>query len=178
VRQDEASTFVADVYSDVLNAPTSRFQRRLVDSGLWQGVIVNYYTLDHTGPITISGQTSPEKYAEAVRVLLAELKATVTPGYVTAEEFAAAKASRAVTSAFGRERSSEFAHTIGFWWSVSGLDYYMKYVDEMARATEADLHRYANRCIIGRPHLTAVLVDPAVRRKLGLTESGLAGVGW
>jgi zinc protease len=56
---DPASTYAADVFSDVLNQPGSRFQRRLVDSGLFHAIGVNYYTLNHVGPITIQGETSP-----------------------------------------------------------------------------------------------------------------------
>ena len=66
VRKDEEATFVADVYSDVLNNQQSRFQKKLVDSGLWQGVVVNYYTLNNVGPISVSGQTSPEKLRTAM----------------------------------------------------------------------------------------------------------------
>ena len=177
VRQQEAATFWADVYSDILNAPQSRFQRKLVDSGLFQGVIVNYYTLNQVGPITVSGQTTPEKLRQAIPALVAALKETITPGYFTAEELEAAKASRAVTSAFGRERSSEFSHTIGFWWSVSGLDYYLKYVDEMARTTPAQLRQYATTYILGKPHVTSVLLPPGTARRLGLTEAELVRLG-
>ena len=70
VGQDPKSTYAADVFSDVLNDPGSKFQQRLVDSGLWQSVGVNYYTLNHTGPITISGQTSPENLREALAALV------------------------------------------------------------------------------------------------------------
>ena len=56
-----AATYAADVFSDVLNQPGSRFQRRLVDSGLFHSIGVNYYTLNQVGPITIEGETSPEK---------------------------------------------------------------------------------------------------------------------
>jgi zinc protease len=59
VRRDRAATYAADVFSDALNTPGSRFQRRLVDSGLWQTLLVNYYTLDQVGPITVSGQAAP-----------------------------------------------------------------------------------------------------------------------
>jgi len=55
--KDPASTYAADVFSDVLNQQGSRFQRRLVDSGLFQSVGFNYYTLNHVGPITVFGQT-------------------------------------------------------------------------------------------------------------------------
>jgi zinc protease len=177
VRKDEASTFVADVYSDVLNNPQSRFQKRLVDSGLWQAVGVNYYTLDNVGPISVSGQTTPERLREALRVMFDELRASVQPGYITREELEATKANRAVTTQFGMERSSEFSHTIGFWWSVSGLDYYLKYVDEMAARGVADLQQYAKRYIIDKPFVVGVLMAPADRKRIGLTDRELLLLG-
>jgi zinc protease len=177
VRKDEDATFVADVYSDVLNNAQSKFQRKLVDSGLWQQVLVNYYTLNNVGPITVSGQVAPEKFREAMTALFAELNASVQPGYITTDELEATKASRAVSTAFGMERSSEFSHTIGFWWSVSGLEYYMKYNDEMAKRTAADLRAYANKYIIGKPHVVGVMLSPEDRRRIKLTEDELVAFG-
>ena len=37
VQKDPGATYAADVFSDVMNTAGSTFQRRLVDSGLWQG---------------------------------------------------------------------------------------------------------------------------------------------
>lgn len=174
---DQAATFAADVYSDMLNLPSSRFQRRLVESGLWQVVGVNYYTLNHVGPISVSGQTSPEKLREALKALDAELAATLEPGYFSVEELEAVKANRAVTTAFGAERASENAHTIGFWWSVVGLDYHLRYIDEMARQTPAQLQAYARRFIIGKPRVVGVMLPEGAKDRLGLTEAELAGKG-
>lgn len=174
---DQDATFAADVFSDILNQPTSRFQERLVESGLWQGVIVNYYTLNHVGPITVSGQTSPEKLREALKALYAELDATLEPGYFKADELEAVKANRAVTTAFGQERASENSHTIGFWWSVIGLDYHLRYVDEMAKQTPAQLQAYARRYIIGKPRITGVMLPEGAKARLRLTEQELAGLG-
>lgn len=175
--KDQAATFAADVYSDVLNQPTSRFQQRLVETGLWQGVGVNYYTLNHVGPITVSGQTTPERLREALRALHAELRATLEPGYFSADELEDIKAHRAVTTAFGQERSSENSHTIGFWWSVVGLDYHFRYIDEMARQTATDLQRYARTFIIGKPHVTGIMLPRGTRERLNLTEAELATIG-
>jgi zinc protease len=177
VGQDPKSTYAADVFSDVLNDPRSEFQQKLVDSGLWQAVGVNYYTLNHTGPITISGQTSPERFREALAALYGEIAKFDTPGYYTAEELEAVKAHRAVTSAFDRERASGFAHTLGFWWSVASLEYYMGYVDYMAQQTIADLRAYARRYILGKPHITGVLIAPEVRQSLKLAPEDLVMVG-
>ena len=174
VGADPKSTYAADVFSDVLNDPGSNFQQRLVDSGLWQSMGVNYYTLNHVGPITISGQTSPQNLRKALAALEAEIRKFNDPGYFDAGELEAVKAHRAVTSAFDRERASGFAHTLGFWWSVASLEYYMGYVDNMARQTTADLRAYATRYIVGKPHITGVLIDPASRKQLSLTTQELS----
>ena len=175
VGKDPKSTYAADVFSDVLNDPRSQFQQRLVDSGLWQGVGVNYYTLNHTGPITISGQTSPDQLRPALAALYGEIAKFDTPGYFTSEELEAVKAHRAVTSAFDRERSSGFAHTLGFWWSVASLEYYMGYVDYMAQQTLDDLRAYARRYILGKPHIAGVLIAPEARQSLRLVPENLIG---
>lgn len=104
VGKDPGATFAADVFSDVLNTPGSTFQKNLVDTGLWQGVGVNYYTLNHTGPISISGQTTPDKYRAAMAALEREIAKFTDPTYITPREIEAVKAQRAVSSAFGIER--------------------------------------------------------------------------
>jgi zinc protease len=173
VGKDPASTYAADVFSDALNLPTSGMSKRLVDSGLWQGVLVNYYTLDHTGPITISGQTTPDKLRAALAALEREIDHFADSGYVSDQQLAYVKAHRAVDSAFGRERTSGFTHTIGFWWAVASLDYYMGYNDNMARQTVQDLRRYASRYIVGRPRVVGVLITPEDHAALHLTTSEL-----
>ncbi len=173
VRKDPASTYAADVFSDALNQPGSRLQQKLVDSGLWAGVTVNYYTLNHVGPITISGQTTPERLKVAMAALQEEIAHLADPGYITEDELAATKASRAVSTAFGFDRPSDLAHTIGFWWSVSGLEYYMGYVDNMASQTLADLRAYANKYIVGRPMIVGALLPPGVLQLYGISESDM-----
>lgn len=177
VRKDRAATYVADVFSDILNEPGSAFQRRLVDSGLWQAVGVNYYTLDQVGPITISGQTTPDKLKAALAALDSEIAKLGDPSYFSAEALANAKASRAVSSAQGAERASGLAHTIGFWWSVADVDYFMGYVDNMAKQTPADLVRYARGYIIGKPRVTGLLLSPEARRQSGITAADLVRSG-
>ncbi|MDO8501694.1 MAG: pitrilysin family protein [Gemmatimonadaceae bacterium] len=177
VGKDPKSTYAADVFSDVLNDPGSNFQQRLVDSGLWQSMGVNYYTLNNVGPITISGQTSPGNLRKAIAALEAEIRKFNDPGYFDAGELEAVKAHRAVTSAFDRERASGFAHTLGFWWSVADLEYYMGYVDNMAKQTTADLRAYARRYIVGKPRITGVLIDPAARQQINLTTMELMREG-
>jgi zinc protease len=173
VRKNTVATYSADVFSDALNQPGSRLQRKLVDSGLWQGVLVNYYTLDNSGPITISGQTTVENFRAAMKALDAEIAQLADPSYITAAELQHVQASRTVSSAFGLERSSDLAHTIGFWWSVASLDYFLGYVDNMAGRTLQDLRDYASAYIVGKPRLAAVILSPEDRKTLRLTTQDL-----
>lgn len=175
VRSDPASTYAADVFSDALNQPGSALQQRLVDNGLFQAVGVNYYTLDHTGPITISGQTTPDKLRPALAALAREITRFDSVGYISREELAEVKAQRAVNSAFGRERASGYAHTVGFWWSVASIEYYLSYVDNMGAQTTADLAAYAHQYMVGKPHVSGVLIAPEDRKTIGLTEAELKG---
>jgi zinc protease len=105
--------------------------------------------------------------------LFDELRKVADAGYFSADELQNVKAQRAFESAMGAERTSGLTHTIGFWWSVADLDYFMGYVDAMAQQTPADLQRYAARYIVGRPHVTGVLLSADDRRRLGLTEQQL-----
>ncbi|MEW5916293.1 MAG: pitrilysin family protein [Gemmatimonadota bacterium] len=173
VGKDPAATYAADVFSDVLNTPTSKLQQRLVDTGLWHGINVNYYTLDQVGPITISGQTSPNQLRRALTALEREIAQLGDSGYITQEELVATKAERSVSTAFGLDRASDFAHTLGFWWSVAGLEYYLGYVDNMAKQTLADLRAYARKYIVGKHRVVGVLIDPSARGSINLTKDQL-----
>jgi zinc protease len=78
---------------------------------------------------------------------------------------------------FQLERASGFAHQLGFWWAVTGMDYFFDYVDTMAKQTPANLQAYAARYIIGKPHVTGVLLAPEARKSLNLTPSMLLDLG-
>lgn len=172
-KEDAASTYAADVLSDILNQPGSRFQRRLVDSGLFESLNVNYYTLNHVGPITIEGNTSPEHLRDALAALRDEIQKLGDTTYFTAGELNTAKRRRIVGTELGLERASGFAHQLGFWWAVTGLDYFFGYVDTMAQQSPSDLEAYARKYIIGKPHVVGVLLSPGARAALDLTPSML-----
>ena len=171
--RDAAATYAADVFSDVLNQPGSRFQKRLVDSGLFQSIGVNYYTLNNVGPITIAGETTPERLREALAALDEEITKVVEPNYFSTEELEFTKQHRIVDAMFQLERASGFAHQLGFWWAVTGLEYFYGYTDMMAKQTPEDLRRYARTYIIGKPRIAGVLLSPEMRQRLSLTTSEL-----
>ncbi|HVE90592.1 MAG TPA: pitrilysin family protein [Burkholderiaceae bacterium] len=173
VTADPAATYAADVLSTVLSNPSSTFQKRLVDSGLTFGVGLSYYTQAHVGPITVFAQTTPDKALQAQKAIMEEIVKLGDENYVTQAELAAAQRQLGIQALYGREQSSGYAHTVGFWWAVTGLDYYKTYVPEMQKVTRANLAGFARKYIIGKPRVTGLLLSPADRAKLNVTTAQL-----
>ena len=177
VTADPAATYAADVLSTVLGNPGSKFYKRLVESGLTFNSGIGYYTLSHVGPITVFSQLAPDKILEARRVILEELGKLTDTTYITARELAAAQRQLGINALYEREQSTGWAHTVGFWWAVAGLDYYRNYVPNMQRVTRQDIARYARTYIIGKPFVTGVLISPDDRAKLSLTTEQVLTAG-
>jgi zinc protease len=173
VTRDPAATYAADVLSTILNKRSSRFNKRLVDSGLAFQTNINYYTLSHVGPIGVFLQTTPEKVLDAKRAALEEIANFADSTYVSRQELADAQKELGLQSLYEREQSTSWAHTIGFWWAVAGLDYYRDYVPNMQRVTRGDLARYASTYLQNKPYVVGVLLSPEAKQKTGLTPEAL-----
>ncbi|HEY8559714.1 MAG TPA: pitrilysin family protein [Pyrinomonadaceae bacterium] len=175
VGKDNASTYAADVFSYIVQQPGSRLQRALVDSGLATGVDVHYYTQRNVGPIRISLQSSPEKAKQALDVLYKEIAQFNDPNYFTDEELANAKTLLEAEDLFRREKLSEYTHSLGFWWSSTGIDYYRGYYKNLRATSREDIKKYISTYIIGKPHVGVALFSGAEQEKAKITAEDLIG---
>lgn len=174
-RADVRNTYVADVFSDMMNTPISSFQDRLVATGLFQGLGVNYYTQGFSGPISVGGVTSVDRAGPAINALRTEIGRFASTEYLTLDLLSIAKKRRAVQTEFGLERGSGLAHSLSFWWSVMGIDYFRGYVDDMRTVTLPELRAYVTRYIHGKPFVVTAMVprqsaaqiEPLVRAAFG-----------
>ena len=175
IGKDDPGTYAADVFSFIIRQPNSRFQRARVDSGLMTAVNFGYYTQRNVGPIAASFETTPEKARAAVKALHDEIARFADPTYFTDEELANAKALLEADDLFSREKPSEYVHTIAFWWSSTGLEYFRGYLKNLRASTRADIATYLKRYVLGKPHVGIALMSPDARRASGLTEADLIG---
>ena len=165
-RADADATYAADVLSAFVDDERSAFQKRLVDSGLFHAASLSYQTLDHTGPIVFVGTTTMEKLAGALTVLQAEIMNMGVDGYFDPVLLETVKKRRSVATAFQLEESIGLAHTVGYWWAVAGLDYYLGYVDNLSTRTPADLGAFVGRYLTGKPFVIGVLAPPSESEKV------------
>jgi zinc protease len=155
------------VLSFILGQRDSQFQKRLIESGLCMFAGLSYYSLDHTGPITVQAQTTADKYAEAEKALFEEIGKLTQPDYYTDEQLANAKTQLEISEMYSHERPSEFVHTVGFWWSVAhGLDYYLNYVDNLRKVSRKDINEYVRKYIQNAPYVKGLLMSSEDRKKV------------
>jgi zinc protease len=173
VARNAAATYAADLFAAMLRLPGSGFQKRIVDSGLAFNAGLSYSTLAHVGPIRITAQTSPERVRPLLRALDREIAAFDDAGYFSDEEMAAAKSRIRVAAVYEREVPSSFAHTLGYWWAVANLQYYLNYVPNVQAVDREDLAGFVRTWLQGRPRVVGILMTPESRAETGLTPAEL-----
>jgi zinc protease len=170
---DAPGTYAADVFSFILRQADSRFSKALVDTGLTTGADLSYLTQKNVGPITLRAQTTPDKLKAALKAINAEINRFDAPDYFTDEELANAKTLLDVNEIYGREKASDFAHTVSFWWASSGLDYYSNYMENLEKVTRADIKTYINTYIKGKYRVAGAMLSEADQKRIALTEQDM-----
>ena len=175
IGKDNAGTYAADVFSFIMEQPNSRLKRALIDTGLAASVSVHYYTQRNVGPIRVTLVSSPEKAKEAINVLYKEIAQFNDPKYFTDEELENAKTLLEAEDLFRREKLSDYTHSLGFWWSSTGIDYFRDYHKNLRAVSRDDIKRYISTYIQGKPHVGVALVSNEAQRRANLTEQDLIG---
>jgi len=165
-RGDIKATYAADVFSTILGLQSSKFQKSLVDAGLAYQVGIGYQTAKYTGPITVQFVPNPMKLKEAYAKLLEEISMFDKDDYFTDEQLATAKNQLAISDAYDKEKTSQFVHTVTYWWASASINYYTDYAKNINTVTRADIQNYVRSYIKGKPSVTGLLVSPKMQEKL------------
>ena len=175
IGKDNAATYAADVFSFIITQPDSKFQRDLVDSGLAVGADFGYYTQRNVGPIVLTLVTTPDKAKAALQAAYAEVAQFDKPGYFTDAELENAKTILSSRDLFDREKLTEYTHTLSFWWSSTGIEYFQGYHKTLYSMTREDMSRYVRTYIQAKPHVGVALISPESQNAANLTSVDLIG---
>jgi zinc protease len=165
-RNDLKATYAADVFSFLLKQKASKFQQELIDTGLAFGADVSYQTCKYTGPIVIVAVPHPQKVKEVIEKVEEHINQWDSDSYFTDDQLETAKTLLAVSDAQSREKTSEFVHTVTFWWASASIGYYTSYVDNLKKVTRDDIKQYVQKYIKGKPMAIGVLTTPANKSAL------------
>lgn len=161
------STYAADLFSYTQGEPSSKMQQALVDSGACVSVGLSWFTQANVGPISLAFEAAPGKVDRCVLAIMAELPKFKETNYVSDAELANAAFRAEVDTMLAREKPSELTHSIAFWWSTAGLDYYLSYVDNLKKVTRPQIASYFDTYVLGKPFVFSVMLSP------NLAKSGL-----
>jgi zinc protease len=175
IGKDDAATYAADVFSYILSQPDSRFHRAMVDSGLTVGADLGYYTQRNVGPIQLILVTSPEKSKDALKAFYAELEKFNEKEYYSDEELENAKTILEARDLFEREKLTDYAHTLGFWWSSTGIEYFRGYHKNLRAVSREEITRYVKTYMQNKSHVGVALLSPQSQTRAKLTPSDLIG---
>ncbi len=169
-RGDIESTYAADVFSFILSQKTSKFYKAMVESGLALQTNVSYQTCKFTGPINVFLVPNPAKVKEALAALAEEMEKWDQDDYFTDEQLQISKDLLAIDDAYSKEKTSEFIHTVTYWWASADIPYYTNYIDNIQKVTREDIKKYVQTYIKGKAHVEGLLINPEQRKQLGMDE--------
>jgi len=165
-RNDIPATYAADVFSFILSQRSSEFQKHMIESGLALQVNLGYQTNKFVGLITLFLVPNPAKIKEAYAQLEKEINKWDSDDYFTDEQLETAKTMLAIQEAYGKEQTSQFLHTVTYWWASASIDYYIDYVENLNKVTRADIKRYVDTYIKGKPYVSGILLSPGMQEQM------------
>jgi zinc protease len=157
-RNDIPGTYIADVFSFIVNQNGSKLKKALINSGLAQVAEVNYYTQKYTGPISLMISPNPSKIKECYEEALKQIALWDEEDYLSDLQIERAKRLLSIDAVERREVAAEYAHTLSFWWASASIDYYTHYEENLNKVTRKDLLDYVSRYIKNKPYCAGMLI--------------------
>jgi zinc protease len=163
-------TYAADLLSSALAEPSSPFEKVLVDSGACVRASFSWASQRNVGPINLVLEATPEKVDPCVTAALNELPKMKASDYFADEDLRNAAHRLEVDQALERERPSELSHVLTYWWCSADLNYYLAYVDNVKKATRADIARFLDTYVLNKPFVFGAMVSPRMVSDLQLNQ--------
>lgn len=169
-RKDSAATIAADVFSTILAMNSSKWQQALINTGLATFAQVSYQTAKYVGPISIYSMPNPTKLKECHEEILKQISLWNSDDYFTDEQLEDAKQTLRRNNIRQNEKPSTLPGQASNAWTSSSLDYYNDYVANCMKVTRADIKRYVETYITGKPLVAGLIISPDMNKTVKAGE--------
>ncbi len=164
-RNDSAATIAADVFSTILQMNSSKWQQALIDKGLASSMYQYYLTAKYTGPITVHVVPNPDKMKECYTELMNQVSMWSNEDYFTDEQLADAKAIIQRQQIRRSEKPSSLPSQVSFAWCSTSLNYYTDYEKNLKNISRADIIKFVNTYVKGKPYVAGLIINPEANKK-------------
>jgi zinc protease len=165
-RNDIASTYAADVFSYLINEKLSKFNEALVQSGLALSTNINYLTLKHVGPISLIVRPNPSRVKECMESIKKQIDLMDSDDYLSDEQIKVAKRMLEIKEIRREEITSDYIHTLAFWWASASIDYFLSYNNNLQKVSKKDIKAYVQKYIKGKPYCAGLMISPELKKQL------------
>jgi zinc protease len=86
--------------------------------------------------------------------------------YFTDEQLAISKRQYEIRQLREQEVTSQFAHTLSYWWCSASIDYFNGYLDNLNKVTRQDIQNYIRKYIKNKPHCAGLLINSNMKSSL------------
>ena len=168
-RNDISSTYAADVFTYIVNERTSKLNNALIATGLAYSASLNYLTQKYVGPISFRITPNPARMKECVNEIKRQLTIMDNDSYITDDQIETAKRMLEIKRIRQEEITSDYVHTLSFWWASASINYLMDYNENIKKITRADIKSFIDR-YINKPYCAGLLIAPDLNSKLDATS--------
>jgi zinc protease len=163
---DSASTVAADVFTTIEGLNSSKLQQALVDKGLASSASVSYGTSHYTGMIYMFVVPNPTKLKECNDEVRNQISMWGNADAYTDEQLTDAKAILLRNHSREMEKPSSLPSQMSFQWCSTSLDYYTNLTDNYQKVTRADIAKYVNTYIAGKPMIAGMIMTPELSKQV------------
>jgi len=168
--KDSAGTVAADVFSQITALNSSKFKQALIDKRLALSASVSYGTTRYTGEINIFVVPNPDKLKECYDEVYNQIALWSQPDYYTDEQLADAKAALLRADARAREKPSTLNSQLSFQWCSTSINYDTDLIQNYQKITRADIKRYIDTYIAGKPLVSGIILKPEVNKQYNVAS--------
>lgn len=170
-RHDSAGTVAADVFSTILGLNSSKWQQALTDKGLATAANVSYTTSRYVGPISAFIVPNPNKLKECNDEILRQIKMWADDDYYTDQQLEDAKQIMRRNDIRNTEKPSSLPSQLTSFWTSASLDFGTDYISNCMKVTRADIKRYLNTYVIGKPYVAGMIINPEMNKATKASEN-------
>jgi zinc protease len=113
---------------------------------------------------------NPQRLKECLKKVEEQINIWDSNDYFTDEQLETAKNQLAIQDIYGREKTSNYIHTVTFWWGSATIDYYTTYIDNLKKVTRQDIQEYVRKYIKGKPKVAGILMSTQMKEQLAVSN--------
>jgi zinc protease len=159
---DSASTVAADVFSTIVGLNASKMTQALVDKGLASSVNGSYLTSRYTGEISFFVLPNPNKLKECYDEIMNQFSQIGHADYYTDEQLR--------NDSWAKEKPSSLPGQLSYQWCSTSLNFYTDLTQNYQKVTRADIKKYVDTYISGKPMISGIILKPEVNKQYNVAS--------